>query len=379
MRNLGLDIVRFFAVLLVVGRHWEKFSADSPRILRLWQIGGWVGVDLFFVISGFLISSLLFKEFQSTGNVNIKRFLIRRGFKIYPSFWILILVSVLLRNIQGQPKSLSSILIELFFIQNYWYGVWLYTWSLAVEEHFYLGTAVLFKGLKQIGINRWIKIIPFVCGFTFLACGLMRYFEISRVSHYFFINHKFKTHLRIDSLCFGVLIGYLACFKNLFPVVHKLRASLLILLGVPLLLPAFLFSVGTHPWILIWGVTLFYIGSGFIVLGALQLKDSNHSILKFFGTLGSASYSIYLWHLPVLVWLIPVFRKLIVLKPDFEFWIYVLSSFGVGWSMYLIVEKPSLRLRDWFDKHLFKERADLRPPLQPTLIYDPFSKTAEKI
>lgn len=85
MRNLGLDILRFIACSLVIFNH-----VQGPENLNIFiqtlKKGGWIGVDLFFVLSGFLIASLLFKEHKASGSIDLKRFLIRRGFKIYPAF-----------------------------------------------------------------------------------------------------------------------------------------------------------------------------------------------------------------------------------------------------------------------------------------------------
>jgi len=77
-RNQSLDMLRGVAVLLVLGRHMDGAG--------IWSSAGWCGVDLFFVLSGFLISGLLFTEFKKTGTIDVKRFWIRRGFKIYPAF-----------------------------------------------------------------------------------------------------------------------------------------------------------------------------------------------------------------------------------------------------------------------------------------------------
>src|SRR6266851_2933114 len=85
MRNPALDALRGAAVLVVFSRH-----IAFPIIGRF----GWVGVDLFFVLSGFLVSGLLFREFQRTGHVQPGRFLIRRAFKIYPQFYFMIGLSV---------------------------------------------------------------------------------------------------------------------------------------------------------------------------------------------------------------------------------------------------------------------------------------------
>ncbi|MBM4302938.1 MAG: acyltransferase [Deltaproteobacteria bacterium] len=355
MRNLGLDIIRFFAVLLVVGHHYN-FSTFTNWIFKAWIVGGWVGVDLFFVISGYLISSLLFREYQNSGTVNLKRFLIRRGFKIYPPFWLLTLVSVIIFSATKQKRTGSEIITELLFIQNYLPGVWLFTWSLAIEEHFYLGLALLFKILKSIDITKSIKFIPIICVSICVLVLFMRFRQIINVEHYFYFMYHFRTDLRIDALCFGVLISYLVYFKNLQQTVERIPAKIPVLVGLLMLLPAFIYPRETDRWVLIWGLTIFYIGSALIVLGASKLNNSTSKLLNFLGSLGAASYSIYLWHMPVRIWFLPLLIKTTQLSnPAFSFGVYVFSTFIIGWIMHLLVEKPVLALRDYFYKDATNE------------------------
>ena len=134
-----LDCLRAVAVLLVLGGHFQPPKPEDTGALvavltRTWMYGGWTGVDLFFVLSGFLVSGLLFREYQERGAVRPGRFLIRRGFKIYPAFYTMAIPILLLA--QAPARQVVS---ELFFVQNYllpnFFG---YTWTLAVEEHFYL-------------------------------------------------------------------------------------------------------------------------------------------------------------------------------------------------------------------------------------------------
>lgn len=136
----GLDVLRGLAVLLVLGRHGREMPADLPAGVRdffsLWLQMGWVGVDLFFVLSGFLVSGLLMREHASYGRINALRFVVRRGFKIYPLFWCLITATALVRPVRDEPLPAGQLLAELFFVQNYFDGLWNHTWSLAVEEHF---------------------------------------------------------------------------------------------------------------------------------------------------------------------------------------------------------------------------------------------------
>src|SRR5436189_6436623 len=104
-RLLGLDILRVCAVLLVFGRHYPT-PAEAPEfwknLVPVMQRGSWIGVDLFFVLSGFLVSGLLFREYLERGSVQIGRFLVRRAFKIYPAFWAMIVDVLLFRFLIGR-------------------------------------------------------------------------------------------------------------------------------------------------------------------------------------------------------------------------------------------------------------------------------------
>src|SRR4051812_38341147 len=113
-RSKAIDLLRAVAVCLVCfGRHmapcplgsgsWVQTSAHA--VTAVLARGGWVGVDLFFVLSGYLVSGLLFREHQRFGSISGSQFLFRRGFKIYPSFWLLILLTAvgLLKDQHGFP------------------------------------------------------------------------------------------------------------------------------------------------------------------------------------------------------------------------------------------------------------------------------------
>ena len=118
MRNLGLDILRLTAVVLVLGNHLH-LPLTGNSFLTAWATGGWIGVDLFFVLSGFLVSGLLFREYIRDQKVDLRRFLIRRGFKIYPAFYALLLFTIFVRIATDQSIGIRSLLGELLFLQNY--------------------------------------------------------------------------------------------------------------------------------------------------------------------------------------------------------------------------------------------------------------------
>jgi peptidoglycan/LPS O-acetylase OafA/YrhL len=141
-RLAGLDVLRAVAVLLVIGRHAAPCPQQAPAgyraVVDSWARGGWVGVDLFFVLSGFLIAGLLLREHAARGRIDYGRFLLRRGLKIYPPFWLLLAATVAMWSAAGRTPPATQLAAELFYVQNYWPGLLPHTWSLAVEEHFYL-------------------------------------------------------------------------------------------------------------------------------------------------------------------------------------------------------------------------------------------------
>ena len=149
MRNKRLDILRAIAVFLVI------FNHGGAKIWPALSHVGWIGVDLFFVLSGFLISGLLFNEYKSCGSVDFRRFFIRRGLKIYPAFYVfLFLTGVLSYIIFHTIVSANRYIAEVFFVQNYYRGIWDHTWSLGVEEHFYIFLPILLLLLAKTSRNR---------------------------------------------------------------------------------------------------------------------------------------------------------------------------------------------------------------------------------
>jgi peptidoglycan/LPS O-acetylase OafA/YrhL len=115
--------------------------------------------------------------------------------------------------------------------------------------------------------------------------------------------------------------------------------------GTLALAPAFVFPLETSRFISTFGLTLFYIGSGLILTATLTFDFGKHKIATFAAYVGSYSYSIYLWHMPVAVWLLPLAHW----SWSVYFALYLVGSLSLGMIMGLLVEFPILRLRDrWF-------------------------------
>jgi peptidoglycan/LPS O-acetylase OafA/YrhL len=357
-----MDFLRFAAVALVLMRHLQ-LAKDTPTLVRKlfspWMMAGWIGVDLFFVLSGFLISGLLFREFLQHGRIDFKTFFIRRGLKIYPAFYLLILAQIGVGIALGRHVLWARVLSEIVFIQNYAAGLWTHTWSLAVEEHFYLLLPLLLilMARRSPGSANPFKPLPGL--FLALAgCVLaIRFLTAWRVSFIFtetgafYHRQLFPTHLRIDSLFFGVVLSYLHHFHPV-PLRAWVTRRRLPLAGVASLAiaPCFFLPLETTPFNYIGGFTTVYIGMGLLLLlcmtAGLPGPSRLQLLYRFGALLGSYSYSIYLWHLATASVVSRVFDGVFHLPWWMLSGAYLVGSLVVGIILGKLVELPVLKLRD---------------------------------
>lgn len=281
-----LDVLRGVAVLFVILQHTDS-GAWAHRI-------GWTGVDLFFVISGFLVAGLLLKEKAANGIVDIRRFFLRRALRIYPAFWALIAVTTLALWLSHEHVRMSALVCELFFVQNYGPGLWAHTWSLAVEEHFYLGLAFVFWLWRRPFLGSEKNIVRL---FAWMLIGLVA----ARLCTAWLIPWRFKatlwgTHVRGEALVFGSLLAYLHLKYQ--PLMKALVLRYLRLLcGAAMLL---LLSVYSQDWDSLYvrtvGVSALSLGYGILMLAYLYAGRAGGRVLEGLGSVGRYSYGIYLWH-----------------------------------------------------------------------------------
>jgi peptidoglycan/LPS O-acetylase OafA/YrhL len=347
-RLLSIDVLRLVACLLVLGRHadWPEFTGPLAPFFETWYTGGWAGVDLFFVLSGFLIGGLLFVELKRTGTIRVGRFLIRRGWKIYPAFYVMIAFTVFFTTVKRiVPFSWYNTLSEVFFVQNYCGHLSLQTWSLAVEEHFYLLLPFLLLAIRQ-----HLNLLPWVVAFAALFCLSVRIAIGLPGAHIY-------THARIDSLLFGVLLayGYHVHPAAFLQFAQRYRGWLLAL-GLAIVAPAFVVDHDTTPWISTIGFTMLYVGSGLILTAAIAREWKPTRSVVFFARLGTYSYSIYLWHGVVLFWGIPIVEQAVGVT--FNRWfataLFMIGSVALGVLMGRMIEVPCLRLRERLTRATFR-------------------------
>jgi peptidoglycan/LPS O-acetylase OafA/YrhL len=330
-RNRSLDVLRGVAILLVLGRHASYI--EHSRYLNFWFRIGWSGVDLFFVLSGFLISGLLFSEFKLSRAIKLKRFWIRRAFKIYPPFYMLIafVTALSIFRIGRVPHAL---LADVLFVNNYFPHILDHGWSLAVEEHFYLMLPVFLAGLVFAFPTSTdpFRAVPLTSLALSVLCLAMR--MKTAVSGVGWEQLSYPTHLRIDSLFLGVALGYYAHFRSL--KVH--RPWLCLLVGTLLLLPGF--ALGTTLFTATVGLLMMPLGYGCILVWALHHEPSRS--LRPLVWLGRYSYSIYLWHVIVAM----LCNEILPQTSLARFSLQLATSIVVGVVMAKLIEIPSLKIRD---------------------------------
>jgi peptidoglycan/LPS O-acetylase OafA/YrhL len=339
-RNQSLDVLRAIAVLAVIGSHSSYFP--------LWARIGGIGVDLFFVLSGFLVSGLLFQEFQKTGEIRIGRFLMRRGLKIWPSYYLMMAGVASLYFFNSSTMSKSQLLSNLFFIQNYapghpFYTILFHTWTLAVEEHFYLLLPFLLVLLISLRRDNPFALVPLLSVVIAAVCLLFRVFTVQPG------NAAWATHMRADELFDGVALSYLRHFRP--AAFSKFAGKYALVFAAVLISPAVLLPALTARAMQTFGLTSLGLGFMFVIAWSVMRTPKNSTLQMLVGSvakLGVFSYSIYLWH--------SIFVEMFNAHPPvsfLKFWAYMASCIAFGIGMAHLVELPYLKLRD----RLFSSRA----------------------
>jgi peptidoglycan/LPS O-acetylase OafA/YrhL len=309
-RKLGqvpsLDGYRAVAVILVLIHHIAAVLVPGVPTLAPDGLipGGFLGVDLFFVLSGFLITALLLGERRSTGRISLGSFYQRRAVRLLPALYTFIALHALYAWITGlsMRAEWASARAGVLYVTN-WYGLWRssprpafsgHFWTLAIEAQFYVVwplVLILFDRLKARRVVPWLVVV------TIVLIGIRRWVLFSDGANVLFVYTGTLT--RSDALLIGVLLAYL--WSNRLLPKRGLSAAATVAMLVFAVIVA---KVGWNdPWLYQGGFTLVALCAA-VMLAALAEKQwwlGPILALRPLRAIGRVSYGIYIWHLPIFV------------------------------------------------------------------------------
>jgi len=303
----GFDGLRGVGLTVVVIGH---MSLLIPGHGLLVLPGATIGLEAFFVLSGFLITALLLKEDRGTGRINLRGFYQRRALRLLPALIALLIAHAVYAYITDLPGNVerSSLVSVLFYFSNYKLALghpqlflggapfadgMRHLWSLAVEEQFYMVwplVVILFLGARR---QLRTVVIVLVTAIALITAYRWAGWHGARSYYGLFV----RTDYRADSMLWGALLAHL-WLRNREPKRWVHLAAW----------PAFLFLAywtafvpETRPYLYKGGLTLVDFACAILILALLQGRWSGTHLFTWrpFVLLGTISYGFYLWHLPV--------------------------------------------------------------------------------
>jgi peptidoglycan/LPS O-acetylase OafA/YrhL len=354
-RFAGLDHLRALAIIIVFVYHYNMFGhpAGLYDYLGSW---GWTGVDLFFVLSGFLIGGQLFARIARDQKISYGEFYFKRTLRILPAYFAVLALYIAIPGFK--ERSQLPPLWRLFtFTQNFGLdlskeGAFSHAWSLCIEEQFYLILPLLIIAVKSKKNAVWLLPALFLFGFvirTYTWYDILPKAQSFGKAYYMYIYYP--TWSRLDGLLAGVALSAFYYFKPQSWQKLTRHGNRILLIALALVAGAWAIAHDDHQYEMrgaIFGYPAIAIAYGALVLAALSptsvLYRYSSRITRLIATL---SYSIYLTH-----------KQLIHLTHEFlsprgidndsytSFWISTAVALLGGWLLHLAVEKPFLRLRD---------------------------------
>ncbi|MEK7570773.1 MAG: acyltransferase [Patescibacteria group bacterium] len=354
-RNFGLDLLRATAIIFVLINHVFNYFIAFPKSTLIGDILGILGVELFFVLSGFLIGGIVLREFGEGIHAHtVKRFYIRRWFRTLPLYYVLLITFV--GSAAFATQQFDPHLLHFVFLQNFshealnFFGV---SWSLAIEEWFYFLLPILLFFAYKIKLFKG-KILYFLLLFIIFVL-------LARFAYVFFFQPGFddmRKHIffRFDSLIIGVLMAGVklqrSTWYSLFQKPWFIILPLAIIAGLAYQFWKY-FPFGVLETSLFARVAAFPLLSISIAL-LIPFLEKNTFVNHFLGKIKAISvpitwisvlsYSLYLIHLPMF----DLVKGNLLDKMPLEYMapIALIAAFLASYVLYRCVEKPFMRLRE---------------------------------
>ncbi|UTH73787.1 acyltransferase [Chromobacterium sp. IIBBL 290-4] len=354
-RIAGLDTLRALAIVLVLCTHYAVVVSREPTFgyFTRW---GWAGVDLFFVLSGYLIGSQIMAPLATGQVFSWRNFMARRFLRTLPNYYVILALYLLLGQTLGGSTT-ASVWQFLTFTQNFSFLQWNHTfshsWSLCIEEQFYLAlplALLLAWRMPRPVLAMWVLAVLAIAGGMLARAICWQRLGADAYGAPFY----YSSFTRFDELLPGVLIALLQHFHpKAFAKMAKQSIWLLIsgaglvILGllwignqIPTTMPS---AILAYP-MLAWGFAL-------VMFSCLQPSSLlNQLMIPGAGQLAAWSYAIYLAHKPVFkLVLAPLQNAGVSPKSNLGIMLIMSAGIGAGWVLFRLVETPFMNARArWF-------------------------------
>lgn len=357
-RKPGLDLLRAVAILWVMPFHSYIAGYMGGGVLR-WS--GWMGVDLFFALSGFLIGSQVFNTLISRGNMDFVDFYLRRGFRTLPAYFVVLSIYVVwpsMRETPGMMPSWQFLTYTLNLLIDPNRVAFSHAWSLCVEEQFYLLFPLL--ALVLVGGSRPGRGVAVVAALVLGGLALRAWLWIHFVQPVQSIGGDagdeylrflyYPTYARLDDLLGGVVLAAARCYLTRSWAWIQRHANKVSVTGVLLTVFCMWVFHGQQRFDLaanVFGYPLLALAMTMLVAGAA----SEHGVLASIrvpgaGWFAAASYSLYLSHKMIYGQLHGRFAPWVDGHGIWTLCIYMSAVLAAGATLHYLVERPCLRLRE---------------------------------
>lgn len=351
----ALDGLRGFASLLVVVYHNFGF-------INHYFFFGWVGLDIFFVLSGFLITDILLSTIDKKHY--LRNFYARRILRVFPLYYLsLILLLLILPNIKGIPLRLDYYVQHQawlwIYLQNWlyifnqpWHGAsgLNHLWSLAVEEQFYL-----LWPFVVLALRRPKYLLIFITVVLLLTVGLRYWVWVNHIEKLAYFN--LYTFTRIDGICIGAIVALL---QKINPKFLNKNTAIIVSLFAGFNFIFYFFNKQyqfSFPYLAIVGYTTVAMLFGLLIDNIINHHTKLFTSIFNIGLLrfcGMVSYGCYIIHWPLYLATAPYLERwaeehaLFIPPQFFASGIITIASYAAGYLSYRYFEMPFLRLKKYF-------------------------------
>jgi peptidoglycan/LPS O-acetylase OafA/YrhL len=353
MRMPGLDLLRAFAVLWTMLFH--SFLVGGLGEDWAWaQRYGWMGVDLFFVLSGFLIGSQVLKPLASGGRFSFRDFYMRRAFRILPAFLAVLSLYLLWPGFREAPGMEPWWKFAGFFmnvsIDYTSSAAFSHAWSLCVEEHFYLLFPLLALAmLRRPSTAAFVAVCVFIVAMGIaLRTGTWLHFDtLGSDRNWFVENIYYPTWNRLDGLLAGVVLAVWKTYRPDSWSRAAPRANLVLLMGLATMALSFwLFRERTGLLGNSIGWPVLSLGLAMLVFAGAQTNSLiGRRALPGAGWVAAVSFSLYLVHKPIYGLVQTSLGDVLEGQGYVAFAVYGTASLIAAALLYYLIERPGLGLR----------------------------------